>query len=227
MSKQLVCQYLENISRRALGEHQHIIKEYIRRRHGVYALYRKDKLYYIGLATNFLTRLKQHLKDRHANTWDRFSVYLTINDEHLKELESLVLRIAFPTGNIQKGKFAKADDLQRKFRKQIIEYQRVELDNIFATKNRHEAFKKRIAEEGKDPMLAPYTKKPLNIIFKYKNKIFSAKVKSDGSIRFRGNIYNSPSLAAVAAVKKPRNGWFSWKYQRSPGEWVFIDELRR
>lgn len=91
---QLVCQHLENISRDALENYQAVIKEFVKGRHGIYALYKKDKLYYVGLASNLRNRLKHHLRDRHAHTWDRFSVYLTIKDEHLKELESLILRIA-------------------------------------------------------------------------------------------------------------------------------------
>jgi hypothetical protein len=88
----LVCQHLENISRQALEKYQHIIRQYVRNRHGVYALYRRNKLYYVGLATNLRTRLAHHLKDRHGHSWDRFSVYLTIVDSHLRELESLLLR---------------------------------------------------------------------------------------------------------------------------------------
>ncbi len=87
---QLVCQHLENISRDALEKYQAIIKKYVRGRHGIYALYKKDKLYYVGLASNLRNRLSRHLSDRHAETWNRFSIYLTIKDEHLKELESLL-----------------------------------------------------------------------------------------------------------------------------------------
>ena len=47
----LVCQELENISREALGKYQDIIRQYVRRRHGVYALYRRGKLQYVGLAS--------------------------------------------------------------------------------------------------------------------------------------------------------------------------------
>jgi len=75
----------------------------------VYALYKRSKLYYVGLAKD----LKAHLNDRHGQSWDRFSVYLTIGDEHLKELESLILRIVKPKGNKVKGKFAKSQDLRR------------------------------------------------------------------------------------------------------------------
>ena len=36
-----VCKHLENISRSALDEYQEIIRRYVRRRQGVYALYRR------------------------------------------------------------------------------------------------------------------------------------------------------------------------------------------
>ena len=98
----LVCQYLENISRKALEKYQDIIKKYVRDRHGVYALYRKNKLYYVGLASNLRSRLRHHLRDRHADAWDSFSVYLTIGGQHLHELETLLLRIIDRKGNKQR-----------------------------------------------------------------------------------------------------------------------------
>jgi len=41
---QLVCQHLENISRDALEKYLPIIRRYVVRRQGVYALYRRGKL---------------------------------------------------------------------------------------------------------------------------------------------------------------------------------------
>ena len=67
----LVCQHLERISRKALEVHQDIVRDYVRKRHGVYALYRKDRLYYVGLARNLRNRLHAHLRDRHGKSWDR------------------------------------------------------------------------------------------------------------------------------------------------------------
>ena len=55
--RQLVSQYLESISGTALDKYQRIIREYVRRRHGIYALYRRDRLYYVGLASNLRNRL--------------------------------------------------------------------------------------------------------------------------------------------------------------------------
>ncbi len=94
----LVSQYLEKISRSVLEKYQGIIREYVAKRHGVYALYRGNRLYYVGLASNLRNRLRHHLRDRHGQSWDRFSVYLTIGDSHIKELESLVLRSSVHQG---------------------------------------------------------------------------------------------------------------------------------
>ena len=75
----LVSQYLEGISRTALAEYQQFFREQARRRDGVYALYRKKKLYYVGLARDLRGRLKTHLRDKHGESWDRFSMYITVN----------------------------------------------------------------------------------------------------------------------------------------------------
>jgi FMN phosphatase YigB (HAD superfamily) len=91
--KPLVSQHLENISREALEKYQNIFRRHVRRRQGVYAFYRRKKLYYVGLASNLRSRLVHHLKDRHGDSWDRFSVFFTIGDTHLKELESLIDKV--------------------------------------------------------------------------------------------------------------------------------------
>ena len=66
--------------RQRIEQYQDIIREYVRKRHGVYALYRRGKLHYVGLASNLRVRLKQHLHDRYKDSWDRFSIYLTIDN---------------------------------------------------------------------------------------------------------------------------------------------------
>lgn len=55
---QLVSQHLENVSRDALEKYQNIIKNYVRGRHGIYALFKGSRLYYVGLASNLRNRLK-------------------------------------------------------------------------------------------------------------------------------------------------------------------------
>jgi hypothetical protein len=63
--KPLVLRHLEDVSWRVLEEYPEVIKTMVRRQAGIYVLYRRDKLYYVGLASNLMGRLKSHLKDRH------------------------------------------------------------------------------------------------------------------------------------------------------------------
>jgi GIY-YIG catalytic domain. len=97
----------------------------------VYALYNDNKLYYVGLASNLNSRLKHHLNDRHANTWDRFSVYLTQGDEHLREIEALLLRISSPKGNRQAGKLRASENLAARLKADFRELQKREVEGIF------------------------------------------------------------------------------------------------
>lgn len=240
-SNQLVCQYLENISRKALEKYQKIIKKYVKGRHGIYALYRKNKLYYVGLATNLRSRLGHHLRDRHAQAWDGFSVYLTIGNQHLHEIEALLLRIIDRKGNKQRGKFGNAEDLRRKVKRDLRMAQKAELAGIFGGNKFEEKLTERkytLSERvGRKPLLAPYVTRRFHIRFEYKDKIYIAHVRRNGFITFAGNsaearrlhgkIYTSPSSAAQAITKRAMNGWVTWKYERAPGDWVFIDNLRK
>jgi len=228
-SNQLVIQYLENILGEVLEKYGKIVKDFVGRRHGIYALYRKNKLYYVGLAINLRSRLKHHLRDRHAGIWDRFSVYLTLEDKNLKELESLVLRITKPKGNKQKGKFVKAENFKRKFRRAIKRLHEYEINEITGdNKSRKETIRKK-SGTGRQTTLAPYVSKfrTKKLRFDFKGKTYRAHIHKDGSISYNGKIYNSPSSAADAVTKGSTDGWHAWKYERAPGEWVFIDNLRK
>ena len=220
---QLVCQHLENISRGALEKYQNIIRQFVRGRHGIYALYRRDRLYYVGLATDLRIRLKQHLRDRHADSWDSFSVYLTIGDQHLRELEALILRTVMPEGNKQKGKFAKSEDILSRFLCCCNE----EIKGLVGARktSRRKAAPKKT--DGRTPPLAKFVTKAFPIRAPFKGKVLKAVVRRDGTIRFAGKLYNSPSLAAAAACKRVScNGWSFWTYERAPGDWVPLDALR-
>ena len=114
-SNAIVRGYIERVSGRVLENYRPIIKEMIRGHAGVYALYKREKLYYVGLASNLMNRVNHHLKDRHKGKWDRFSVYLTINDSHIRSLEALMLRVVVdhPVGNKVKGRLDGATDMVR------------------------------------------------------------------------------------------------------------------
>jgi len=225
---QLVCQHLEGISRKALEDYQGIIKEFVKRRHGVYALFGKSgRLYYVGLASDLRSRLKTHLKDRHANTWEKFSVFLTITDSHLRDLESLLLRIASPKGNKQTGKFLRSQDVKPLFRRRIGQAQRRELDILVGDdSDRVQAIKVERAN-GRRAVLASYIDKRFEIRWRYKGKLRKATVRRDGAIWHSGKRFTSPSVAAGAIAGHGVDGWYVWKFQRAPGDWVLLNELRK
>jgi predicted GIY-YIG superfamily endonuclease len=228
---QLVCQHLENVSRDALKKHQDIVRRYVRGRQGIYALYRRNKLYYVGLAGNLPARLTTHLRDKHQKSWDRFSVYLTIGDKHMREIESLLLRIAKPPGNKVGGRFVKSENLRGKFMSAVRQKQRKELDDLVGrtapAQTSTERKRQRRAYGARQVALAGYVRDRMKLKARYKGKTYSATARKDGRIYFNGKLYNSPSAAGEAVIKRACNGWKFWQYERAPGDWVPLRELRK
>jgi hypothetical protein len=220
---------MERLPRAVLHEIQHLIRNYVRGRNGVYALYRGKQLYYVGLARDLRVRLNAHLKDRHADSWDSFSIYLTLGDGHLRELESLVIRIVRPSGNTQIGNFRESEDLRRRFTKDLRRHFAARMQSMLGI---HATPPKRLEVRGRtgQPPLARHldslgSRRQLRAAFK--GKALQALVMKDGRIRFKGKIYNSPSSAAEEAIGKSCNGWTFWSFQRAPSDWALLDVLRK
>ena len=117
----LVRAYAEGISARLLEQHGDTVKTVIGRKRGVYVLSKDSKPYYIGLANKLPSRLSHHLKDRHAGNWDRFNFYAIRSKKYIKDLESILIRVAQPEGNKQRGGFGKEKNLRRTLRNEIIQ----------------------------------------------------------------------------------------------------------
>lgn len=230
-SRTLILGYLEGISSKIFSGYPRQLTDLVGRQHGVYALYKGSRLYYVGLATNLRGRIKQHLKDKHAGKWDKFSIYLVRKAEHIKELESIVMRISNPAGNASKGRLPKADNLKKQLDKAVAAVQNRERETLFGAR------KSRTVRKSKqrnlfnaigrgDPTLASYTKKSFRIKGEYKGKVFRAIVNKSGTIRFSGKVYNSPSMAGKAARGRRTNGWKFWQYKNAKSNWVKLEELR-
>lgn len=67
------------------------LRKIMRHYAGIYALYHKKKIYYIGLSRNLHGRLKWHLKDRLAGKWDQFIIFRIQRVTYLKDIETLIL----------------------------------------------------------------------------------------------------------------------------------------
>jgi hypothetical protein len=105
MSKKLPSEILSNpVFKKRLKE---IMKGYS----GIYALYRKDRLYYVGLTTNLFGRINWHLRDRHAGKWDSFAIFRIKRVRYLKDIETLITHIVKVPGNRVKGKVPRDADI--------------------------------------------------------------------------------------------------------------------
>jgi hypothetical protein len=188
--------------------------------------YRRKKLHYVG--RDLRGRLKQHLRDKHGESWDRFSMYFTVGDDHIRELESLVLRIVRPTGNRQVDKFSRAQNLRRDFARRVRQDAAEHLGMLLGTTVTLTPHL-RVAKTRASAVLAPFIHRPLRLRGTYKGKVLKARVLRNGVISFCGKRYQSPSTAALAALPTRRaiNGWSFWKFERAPGDWVRLKELRK
>ena len=89
------------------------LQEITRGYSGLYFLYKRKTLYYIGLAKNLYWRLLGHTKDKLGGKWDSFSIFRVGRVRYLKDIESLLLRAARPPGNAVSGHFHKDADLTK------------------------------------------------------------------------------------------------------------------
>jgi len=217
----IVTGYLEKVSSAIFDRHSKIIAEMVQGQQGLYALYRKEKLYYVGLASNLKSRVNQHVKDKHAGKWTHFSLYVIHHAEHIKELESLLLRIAYPAGNSVKGQLRRSANMLPSLKKKtkaaaIAEWKR-NFESASQRKLKNPVSKPQVVtrkpRKGDRPGKG-IVSKTVRIYAPYKGQIFKAWLRPSGLIKFDRKNYNSPSMAAVAARGKPTNGWVFWRLRQ-------------
>jgi hypothetical protein len=231
-TRNIVTGHLEKVNSKIFDRYQKQITELIRGNLGVYALYRRENLYYIGLARDFKNRIKHHLKDRHQGKWDRFSLYIIRKEDHLRELESLLIRIGDPAGNYQRGRLKRSKNLLPGLERQVKEQIKNEMDGLFRPQK---SAKKRAVKMQKGKRPGGKVERPLKGVFTggkmiyatYKGKDYKAWVRPNGSIRYDGQEYTTPSGAGKAVTGKSVDGWFFWKYKDKAGKLVKISDLRK
>ena len=209
----LVTGHLEGIGAEVFVQFPEVITAMVAGHHGIYALYNGERLYYVGLATDLKNRLKAHLRDRHKKLWDRFSVYITSTDEHIKELESLMLRVIQPEGNRVKGKLKGSDALNRDLDRRIKDVQDQRRSGILG----------RIARAPKTGERKTRGASTALIAF-YKGFTYKATLRADGQVRYAGTLYESLSAAAKAVTNRRTSGPGFWYVQNPEGEWVRYKE---
>lgn len=231
--RRLVTRNLERISSKVFDQYHDEITQLVGRRYGVYALYKRDRLYYVGLARDLRGRLDRHMRDRHASKWDSFSLYLIRNVNYLKELESLIIHIADPKANIQKGRFAHSTNLHSVLEGLMEERDRAKRAEILAghsrkNKKRKENRRRQHREVATGGKLAGLLPAGTELRGTYKRRQFVASVDSHGRISFNEKTFSSPSAAgSFARDAHSTDGWMFWMYKKEDGTWARIHELRK
>lgn len=224
----LFTEYLERVSGKLLeDEYRPVIAGMIRGHAGVYALYKGERLYYVGLATNLLGRVGQHLKDRHAKKWDRFSVYLAAADEHIKPLESLLLRIALPKGNRVKGGLPRATDQRRNLIRAMREHDAARHAALLGGSLARRRVRKATAQGKGTLVLAGKLQRRIPLRAEYKSMRYTASLRTNGYISIAGELYESPTAAARSITGRNVNGWRFWQYRKPGKGWCALAELRK
>lgn len=226
-ARTIVTESLEKINSKVFDLYRKQITEMIKENFGVYALYRREKLYYIGLANDFKKRINQHLKDRHKGKWNYFSLYLIRKTDHIREVEALLLRIAKPEGNKVKGKLKGSKDLRPRLKRLLTEESKRKIKEILGqTKKSGKSKKKAGKKDGKKHPLKGLLRNGAGIYASYKGKTYKAIVYTNKGIKYKGKFYNTPSGAAKAIVdRRTVNGWSFWRYKNKKGELVKLREL--
>lgn len=224
-----VIEFLEKVSGKLLEEERYrqVIARMIRGHAGIYALYKGDRLYYVGLATNLMGRVKQHLKDRHARRWDKFSVYLASSNDHIKPLESLLLRIALPPGNRVKGRLPGAVDKRSTLQKAMRDHDAMRYASLLGGNVARRQIRKATASAHGTRVLKGRLEKRIQLRAEYKGQRYRASLLKDGHISYAGDKYPSPTAAARAIVGRNVNGWRFWHYQKSRLGWIPLADLRK
>ena len=170
-------------------------------------------------------RVNHHLKDRHRGKWERFSVYLTVTDEHIRSLEALVLRIVDASGNKQKGRLPGAQDLARRVKRDAEERARDEAASLLGGNFIHRRRQQKIRKAKGTERLRGLLDRSIPLRAKYKGKIYRATFRKDGKIRHAGKLYGSPSKAAAAVIGRAANGWYFWRY-KDGRDWPKLQNMR-
>ena len=124
MRKRILNKKIEKINRfifeKKYRKIKYLIRQEIKNKHGVYALYnKKEQLYYIGRANDILARVNQHCRNHHSKKWSYFSIYFTKKQQDALEVEAIILSM-LPTikGNKQnRSKLGEDKKLKNRMRK--------------------------------------------------------------------------------------------------------------
>lgn len=236
-SRPHVIGHLERVASTAIARYRDQLTDLLDGQHGIYALYKNDRLYYVGLATDLRRRIDQHDRDRHKGKWNRFSLYRVRKLDHIREIESLVLRIASPRGNRTGGRLGNAIDLRKQLRKSMEMRARLEIESLVPLRRQAKESnlpRKRALRAWRTRREKGNNLRRLNVRFlagktlhsQYKGKSHRAKVSREGGVYVNGSPFSSLSAAGASITGRATNGWRFWRI-REKGKLTRLSEIKK
>lgn len=114
---------LESVPAESFGVVAKAIRKILHGKAGIYALYKDDKVYYVGLAKGLHGRIRWHTKDRHGGKWNKFSIFIIEKVRYLKDIETLILHISKPKGNRTRGRIPEQHELRKILEREMREHE--------------------------------------------------------------------------------------------------------
>lgn len=225
--RDLLSNRLEKVSKDIFKKHYPLITELIGDSPGIYALYDGNDLYYVGKSTELRKRVRQHLRDRHLASWTHFSLYLVRREEHIHEMESLLVRIANPKGNRVVPRGNSTGALVKTLKRLIRQRQMDELDALFGSRKKWAKPRSKKHGNHADSLVGLVAKRAM-LYRQYKGRDYTAWLSPKGVIKFKGKTYSSPTGAARAVIGANRavSGWVFWYIRDADGNWVRLEDYR-
>ena len=235
----LLVEKLEGIGRGIFEKgYKKILKKHIGNKPGVYALYKKEKLYYVGQAQKLSSRITLHLSNKHARKWDNFSVYIAKKRRYVPDLEAVVIAIADPKGNErqpQLAKLKKATKLRRLIEKDMKEQHQEIMGSGRKARSKRKS-KRRVTKAIQRKSLRSQNRKSSSSLVglfgidkplkaTYKKQEYRAMLLTSGKVLYNGKEY-SPSGAGKVVTGLETNGRTFWQIQDHKNRWITLRALR-
>ena len=239
----IITETFQKISKEIFDKYPDQLIEIARGRPGVYALYKNERLYYVGKAVDLRRRLEQHRKAQKRGRWNNFSLFITKKKEYISIIEAILINVANPPGNETRFK-SRIWRGQRKLYRLIQRQHKLDMAKMFNKEerrfrttsrksshlsSRYNARKiKRTRKSIKHPDLNQYftSARPLKLVIK-KQTYATAMLLPNGKILHQGTSYPTPSAAGKAARNsRSINGWFYWFVEKEDGTWVRLCHLK-
>lgn len=119
----LIQYVLDDIKRESFDVVKRELRGVLRKRSGIYALYKKGTVVKVGLGTNIYWRVKGHAKSKKID-WDTASLFIIRNIKYLRDVETAVNRIAKPKYSVQRGRVGDEHYFKRILKKRVNEKKR-------------------------------------------------------------------------------------------------------